>query len=104
MGTRGPATSASSKPRSPARRSPRPARRSPPSYIDFLHAPPALRAGERRDAGTTRWPRSAEVERAHIHRVLDAVSWNKKRAAEVLDIGRETLYRKIAEFNLTPSA
>jgi len=33
--------------------------------------------------------------------VLEAVDWNKKRAAEILDIGRETLYRKIAEFGLT---
>ena len=40
------------------------------------------------------------VEREHIQRVLDATNWNKKRAARVLEIGRETLYRKIDEFNL----
>jgi len=44
-----------------------------------------------------------DVEREHIARVLDATRWNKKRAARVLQIGRETLYRKIAEFALTPS-
>lgn len=44
-----------------------------------------------------------EIERAHIQRVLDGVAWNKTRAAQVLEIGRETLYRKIAEFGLTPS-
>jgi transcriptional regulator with PAS, ATPase and Fis domain len=41
-----------------------------------------------------------DVERDHIRRVLQAVGWNKKRAAQVLDISRETLYRKISEFNL----
>jgi len=41
-----------------------------------------------------------DVERDHIRRVLTALSWNKKRAAAVLQISRETLYRKIAEFAL----
>jgi DNA-binding NtrC family response regulator len=45
-----------------------------------------------------------EVEREHIQRVLDATNWNKKRSARVLEIGRETLYRKIDEFNLVPLA
>jgi transcriptional regulator with PAS, ATPase and Fis domain len=44
-----------------------------------------------------------DVERDHIQRVLDATGWNKKRATRVLQIGRETLYRKIAEFALAPS-
>jgi transcriptional regulator with PAS, ATPase and Fis domain len=43
-----------------------------------------------------------DVERDHIKRVLDALSWNKKRTAEVLSISRETLYRKIAEYAITP--
>ena len=30
--------------------------------------------------------------------MLDAVQWNKKEAARVLDISRGTLYRKIAEY------
>jgi transcriptional regulator of acetoin/glycerol metabolism len=34
--------------------------------------------------------------------VLDAVSWNKKEAARVLEISRGTLYRKIVEYNLEP--
>ncbi len=41
-----------------------------------------------------------DVERDHIRRVLDALQWNKKRAAQVLQISRETLYRKIADFAL----
>jgi transcriptional regulator with PAS, ATPase and Fis domain len=73
-------------------------------YVDFLHAPPAPAPVSIATPGTPTLAPLREVERAHILRVLDAVSWNKKRAAEVLDIGRETLYRKIAEFNLTPSA
>jgi len=44
-----------------------------------------------------------DVEREHIQNVLDATGWNKKRATRVLQIGRETLYRKIAEFALSPS-
>jgi two-component system response regulator AtoC len=41
-----------------------------------------------------------DVERDHIRRVLDSLKWNKKRSAQVLQISRETLYRKIAEFAL----
>jgi DNA-binding NtrC family response regulator len=36
--------------------------------------------------------------------VLEAVSWNKLEAARVLDISRGTLYRKIDEYGLEPSA
>jgi transcriptional regulator of acetoin/glycerol metabolism len=42
----------------------------------------------------------ASAERAHILRVLEATGWNKKAAATVLEIGRATLYRKIAEYGL----
>ena len=42
----------------------------------------------------------ADAERAHIARVLEAVHWNKKEAARVLDISRGTLYRKIDEYAL----
>jgi len=45
-----------------------------------------------------------DVERDHIRRVLNALNWNKKRAAQVLDISRETLYRKISDFSLVPEA
>jgi DNA-binding NtrC family response regulator len=37
----------------------------------------------------------ADVEARHIRRVLDAVGGNRRRAAEILGIGRRTLYRKI---------
>ena len=40
--------------------------------------------------------------RAYVARVLDSVAWNKKRAAQILEIGRGTLYRKIEEYGLEP--
>jgi DNA-binding NtrC family response regulator len=66
--------------------------------IDFLNAngPAAERVQER-------LPSLRETERAHIVRVLDAVGWNKKEAAEVLEISRGTLYRKISEYGLEPT-
>ena len=49
-------------------------------------------------------PTLRDAERAHIIRVLDAASWNKVEAARILDISRGTLYRKIEEFGLEPTA
>ena len=65
--------------------------------IEFLHAttPAPTPTGDR-------LPSLAEAERAHIVRVLEAVQWNKKEAARVLDISRGTLYRKIVEYQLEP--
>jgi DNA-binding NtrC family response regulator len=67
------------------------------SDIEFLHAnvPASAPSGDR-------LPSLAEAERAHIVRVLEAVQWNKKEAARVLDISRGTLYRKILEYSLEP--
>lgn len=41
-----------------------------------------------------------QVECSHIKRVLDQVNGNKTKAAEILDIGTSTLYRKIEEYNI----
>src|SRR5229473_455576 len=67
--------------------------------VEFLHAslPVSGPSGDR-------LPSLAESERAHIVRVLEAVDWNKKEAARVLDISRGTLYRKIVEFQLEPES
>src|SRR4029453_5225092 len=67
--------------------------------IEFFHAavPPAEDNGER-------LPSLREAERAHIVRILDACTWNKKEAARILEISRGTLYRKILEFGLEPRA
>jgi DNA-binding NtrC family response regulator len=67
--------------------------------IEFLH-PVAAPAAE----APPRLPTLAEAERAHIIRVLDAAAWNKKEAARLLAISRGTLYRKIVEYGLEPSA
>ena len=63
--------------------------------IDLLHAKEATPA----EPGG-RLASLAEAERAHIVRVLEAVRWNKKQAAQVLEISRGTLYRKILEYGL----
>ncbi len=46
----------------------------------------------------------AEVERAHIRRVLDACRWNISRAAKLLEVDRGTLYNKIAKYGFKRSA
>ena len=63
--------------------------------VDFLHA-------NEPQADSTRQslPSLADAERTHIVRVLEAVNWNKKQAASVLEISRGTLYRKIVEYGL----
>jgi len=69
------------------------------SDVDFLRAMEPAGA-----ALSDRLPSLAEAERAHIARVLDAVGWNKKAAAGVLQISRGTLYRKIVQYALEPDA
>jgi len=66
--------------------------------IEFLHAGVAMAV----TGGPPRLPTLRDAERAHIVRVLDAVSWNKKEASRVLEISRGTLYRKIVEYSLEP--
>ena len=61
--------------------------------IELLHANPAAARRER-------IPTLADAERTHIARVLEAVNWNKKQAAQILEISRGTLYRKITEYGL----
>jgi DNA-binding NtrC family response regulator len=43
----------------------------------------------------------AEVEKRHILAVLDAVKGNKSRAAKELDIGLQTLYRKLKSYGVS---
>lgn len=42
----------------------------------------------------------AEVERGHIARVLEACGGDTQRAAEILDIARSTVYKKISDYGL----
>lgn len=64
--------------------------------LQFLH--PALAPGR---AEPTQLLPMRDVEREHVRKVLGATNWNKKRAAQILQISRETLYRKIAEYRLS---
>lgn len=41
------------------------------------------------------------VERDHIRYVLEKVNWDKKEAARLLNISRQTLYNKIKRFNIS---
>ena len=66
--------------------------------IEFLNAAAALAPAE-----PTRLPTLRDAERTHIQRALEAVRWNKKEAAQLLDISRGTLYRKIEEYGLIPA-
>ena len=66
-----------------------------PADIELLHARDSMPG----DA-SGRLPSLAQAERAHIVRVLEAVRWNKKQAAQILEISRGTLYRKILEYGL----
>ena len=63
--------------------------------VEFLHA-----SENQPETTRQRLPSLADAERAHIIRVLEAVNWNKKQAAAVLEISRGTLYRKIVEYGL----
>ena len=65
---------------------------------EFLHTASAPVEAQRE-----RLPSLRETERAHIVRVLDSVGWNKKEAAEILEVSRGTLYRKIGEYGLEPA-
>ena len=40
------------------------------------------------------------VERRHILETLERVGWNRKRAAEVLEISTTTLWRRLKEFGI----
>ena len=67
--------------------------------IHFLHGGTG---NGRRDSGALAIVPLHRLERDHIQHVLDTVSWNKKRAARLLEVSRETLYRKIRTYNLVP--
>jgi transcriptional regulator with PAS, ATPase and Fis domain len=70
-----------------------------PADLELLHGGESMPS-----VGSAGLQSLAQAERAHIGRVLDAVRWNKKQAAEILEISRGTLYRKILEYGLDSRA
>ena len=44
----------------------------------------------------------AAMEKVHIKFVLDQVNWDKKKAAKILGISRQTLYSKIEHYSISP--
>ena len=60
-------------------------------------APPALSPAPAADDALTPL---AEIERRHVERVLKATSWNKARAARVLEVDIKTLNKKIRDFKI----
>ncbi len=71
-----------------------------PEHVHFLHGESARAVSANPSTPGIRTLREVECE--HIKRVLDALGWNKKKTARLLKISRETLYRKIAEYGLSP--
>lgn len=81
--------------------------------VEVLNSiPPAARAGliqlhhlpaEMRQAGP-RLNRYEQFERETIIAALRDAEWNKSRAAEILGIGRTTLYRKMRSLKITDEA
>lgn len=57
----------------------------------------AVATREGHDAQTQEWLSLEQMEQRYIQRVLDAVDGNKRRAADILGIGRKTLYRRLEE-------
>jgi DNA-binding NtrC family response regulator len=44
----------------------------------------------------------AEIERVAIEAALRETRGNRRRAAEILDIGERTLYRKLRDYGIAP--
>ena len=67
--------------------------------IEFLNAGIGVPGPDSNRVSTLR-----DAERVHILKALESAKWNKKEAAELLDISRGTLYRKIGEYGLAPAS
>lgn len=61
----------------------------------------ALATGAPTEQGTLQMRSLAEVERDHVLQVLRACKHNQAEAARVLQIGRNTLWRKLRSYGMT---
>jgi DNA-binding NtrC family response regulator len=67
--------------------------------------PPSIRSsGEERDLRIPAGSSLADAEKILIRETLAAQGGNKSRTAEILGIGRKTLYQKIEDYGLDPGA
>jgi two-component system response regulator HydG len=66
--------------------------------------PSLLRTGSAGGPGgpASKLTRLEDVEREHILATLEGLGWNQARAADVLGIGRNTLWRKLKEYGIQP--
>ncbi|MCS6970012.1 MAG: sigma 54-interacting transcriptional regulator [Planctomycetes bacterium] len=69
--------------------------------IERSHLPPEVQVRPATVAVASPLATLAEVERAHILRVLEHCGGNKKLAAEILDIDRSTLYAKLRQYGVS---
>jgi DNA-binding NtrC family response regulator len=71
------------------------------SLVGIDDLPPGVRSsGEERDIRVPSGSSLAEAEKLLIRETLAAQGGNKSRTAEVLGIGRKTLYQKIEEYGI----
>lgn len=74
-------------------------------FIDLSDLPEQLQRRSERARDTNEWQALSmeEMRNAHIHRVLEMCRGNRLRAAQVLGIGRTSLYRYLKADNHTPA-
>ncbi len=73
-------------------------------FIDINDLPERLRAATRTDTSMDEALFSLEeVQRRHVMRVLERVGGNKARAAEILGVGRATIYQLLSRMRLEKS-
>ena len=70
-------------------------------FIDIDHLPERLRSSLSDELQLDETLSSLEeVQRRHVMRVLERVGGNKARAAEILGVGRATIYQLLSRMRL----
>ena len=70
--------------------------------LEISDIPPYMRRGDRGLQGISFRVGMTldEIEKGVIEETLKSVNYDRRRAAEILDIGLSTIYRKIKEYGL----